>query len=720
MSNFQVTVTCADGDGTPCRQLVKPEDECVVSVAYTYRLENKGPKELDITSLSRTRFGQTESLIDRIANANPLAAGGSISTVENESINLCFDGVYETRVVAEADSPACEAIDTVVFGIVGATTPVPTSAPTALALSSSPTVILSVSSSPTVTLTASPSETPVNATTAPDSDCDLFIEISCVAPFFGADCNEIETVKTECLDLPSSLVLRYTGGDCSSSFNIQPNTLFSCSDGQEATANASFIVASGLDDEEAVYFSGIVGLGDDFAFEVESLLAENTNILIYDPVGSTDPAEIIETGILLQNVTFHTSCDNFLFLKDRFGAVQLIEFQNERQGRVTSYQDITLSFTVELPEDGSIGPTVLTDLFITSNIELSEGEIRDLSSMVIGVNLTAEAPVVVQETFLIDLTQRSRYTSTATIVGQSDVGKICQGSDRYQFTAGNPLPPIFPTMTPTASPTVTPVPTPDPETSACVVEASISCSVADGRRCDLRNPQGRTCIGTAPSMLQFMYQSSEICSTNTSAANFNCTDVNVDIARPDSVYVRMRGEDQDEWFSAIMVEGQIADIPIGRSDVMTIQISTVENEVPRTLLQFMEMDVLCNEESALTLLTYFGSLQLVGYQNAELGVEQVFANIEIEYKSENAGVLSMELSDAVATSPFTGFQDFLDGEKSQDLARGESSTFSERFTLNLEATAGSDFFFTFLAQGRGAISKVECDSTDEFTLIVEA
>ena len=93
MSNFQVTVTCADGDGTPCRQLVKPEGECVVSVAYTYRLENKGPKELDITSLSRTRFGQTESLIDRIANANPLAAGGSISTVENESINLCFDGV---------------------------------------------------------------------------------------------------------------------------------------------------------------------------------------------------------------------------------------------------------------------------------------------------------------------------------------------------------------------------------------------------------------------------------------------------------------------------------------------------------------------------------------------------------------------------------------------------------------------------------------------------
>ena len=706
-------MTCVDGDGIPCSQLVKPEGQCVVSVAYTYRVENLGSADLDIASLSRTRFGQTANLIDRITTTNPLAAGDSVSTVENETIDLCFDGVYETRVVAEAippNAPPCEATDTVIFGIVGATTPVPTPTPTALALSSIPTVTLSVP----------PSENAVNSTTVPTSECDLFIEISCVAPFFGADCNDIETVNTECLELPSSLVMRYTGGDCSSSFNIQPNTLFSCVDGQETTGNASFIVASGLNAEEDVYFSGIVGLGDDFTFEVESLLAENTNILIYDPIGSTDPSEIIETGILLQNVTFHTSCDDFLFLKDRFGAVQLIEFHNERQGRVTSYQDITLSFTVELPEDGSIGPTVLTDLFITSNIEVREGEIRDLSSSVIGLNLTADAPVVVQETFVIDLTQRSRYTSTATLVGQSDIGRVCQGSDRYQFTAGNPLPPIFPTMTPTASPTVTSVPTPDPETSACVLEASISCSVADGRRCDLRNPQGRTCIGTAPSMLQFMYQSSEICSTNTSAANFQCTDMNVDIARPDSVFVRMGDGDQDEWFSGVLVEGQIADIPIGRSDTMTIQIFTVEEERPRTMLQTSQMDILCNEESALTLLTYFGSLQLVGYQNAELGVEQVFANIEIEYKSENAGVLSMELFDAVATSPFTGFQDFLDSEKFQDLARGESLSFSERFTLNLEATAGSDFLFSFLAQGRGTRSKVECESTDEFTLIIEA
>jgi hypothetical protein len=470
-----------------------------------------------------------------------------------------------------------------------------------------------------------------------------------------------------------------------------------------------------------VYFSGLVQLGDEFTIESESLIANDTNVLIFDPAGLTDPGEIIASGVLLQDITFHTSCENFLFLKDRFGGVQLTEFENERQGRVTSFQNLTLTFTVELPEDDSVGPTALSDLTITSNIEVSNGEIRDLTALVVGNQVTAGSPLVVQETFLIDLTQRKRYTTTATIVGQSDVGKICQGSDRYQFTAGSPLPPIFPTVTPTASPTVTPFPTPDPETAACEVEASISCSVADGRRCDLRNPVGRTCIGTAPFMLQFMYHADATCDGKQTAANFRCTDLNTDIARPTGVYVLMSDGDEETLFSGVMAEGQIGDIPIGRSDSMSIQVFTVdEDDLPDIILQEIQMETLCNEESALTLLTFFGSMQLVGYQNAELGIEQVFANLEIEYKAENAGVLSMELLGALASSPFTGFQDFLSGEKLQVLARGGSTAFTERFTLNLEATAGSDFTFTFLAQGQGTRSGEPCDSTDDFTLSIQS
>jgi hypothetical protein len=137
------------------------------------------------------------------------------------------------------------------------------------------------------------------------------------------------------------------------------------------------------------------------------------------------------------------------------------------------------------------------------------------------------------------------------------------------------------------------------------------------------------------------------------------------------------------------------------------------------LLQESQMDVLCKEDSSLTLLTFFGNLQLVGYQNAELGIEQVFANIEIEYKAENVNVLGMELAGALASSPFAGVQEFVDEEGIQ-LLPGDSSVFIEQFVLNLNSTAGNAFLFTFLADGAGTASQVPCNSTDEFTLVIEA
>jgi hypothetical protein len=44
---------------------------------------------------------------------------------------------------------------------------------------------------------------------------DSFIEIGCVPPFLGADCNEIDNHHTECQESPSSLLVRYTGVYCS-------------------------------------------------------------------------------------------------------------------------------------------------------------------------------------------------------------------------------------------------------------------------------------------------------------------------------------------------------------------------------------------------------------------------------------------------------------------------------------------------------------------------
>jgi hypothetical protein len=62
------------------------------------------------------------------------------------------------------------------------------------------------------------------------------------------------------------------------------------------------------------------------------------------------------------------------------------------------------------------------------------------------------------------------------------------------------------------------------------------------------------------------------------------------------------------------------------------------------------MDVLCEDDSSLTILTFFGNLQLVGKPECFVGIEQWFAIIENEYEAENVAVPSMALTGALASN----------------------------------------------------------------------
>jgi hypothetical protein len=214
-----------------------------------------------------------------------------------------------------------------------------------------------------------------------------------------------------------------------------------------------------------------------------------------------------------------------------------------------------------------------------------------------------------------------------------------------------------------------------------------------------------------------MYNPTSLCKGNNTATNFQCEDFNLDLERPTSVYIRIGKGDQDTWFSDVVSSGRVIDVPVS-GESMRITISTVaEGGGPGVILQESRMSVECVPASSLTLLNYFGSLQLVGYQNLELGLQQVFANVRITYVATNDGELDMQLIGAFGSSPFTGFQEFLDKE-GRPLTRGESAAFVEEFTLNLDATSGSEFQFTFLAQGRGSISNLGCDDTAAYTLAI--
>lgn len=194
------------------------------------------------------------------------------------------------------------------------------------------------------------------------------------------------------------MVFRYNGGDCSGGFNVQPNTLYQCQDfgiGPPRQDGAtSYIIAFQLGGGEE-YFSGFVDVNDEFTILAEEKFTANMNITVYDPGNSTDVAEILKPSNMIQTVIYHSSCSQNLFLKDRFGSVQLVEFTNEEQGRVSCFQNVSLTVSVKIPVMVE-GVAELTALTVVTNQGQADQGIFDLSEIVAGQTLVPGTPFIVE------------------------------------------------------------------------------------------------------------------------------------------------------------------------------------------------------------------------------------------------------------------------------------------------------------------------------------
>jgi hypothetical protein len=210
-----------------------------------------------------------------------------------------------------------------------------------------------------------------------------------------------------------------------------------------------------------------------------------------------------------------------------------------------------------------------------------------------------------------------------------------------------------------------------------------------------------------------------LCNGNNTQDKFKCKDENTGVPRPSTAYIRVSRRDSI-FFQGPVVEGQIFTVGIsedGANDV-DIEIFTVVNENAGTILQESKMSVRCREQDGLTLLDTFGSLQLVGYRNTEQGSQQIFANIVLTYTANNDEVLNGDLVEAFRNSAFSGFENLLEPNERRTIEPGESETFLETFSLNLAAAAGQSFDFSFLVNGQGTVSGIECSDTALFSLAV--
>lgn len=293
--------------------------------------------------------------------------------------------------------------------------------------------------------------TPPPSTFPPADECFVQIGVTCTPPPGFADCDSITPPRDECAEKVFTMGFRYQGGDCSNSFNVQDPQIFQCEDfmgGPPTDGEAlNHFVVTDIKGLGVNYFTGTIGLGTDFELtNGGELLGANVNVTIYESVDNQSPSGILQTMVI------HTSCSQVTFLKDRYGAIQLLSFNNTIQGFVSCFADITLDFAVDNVL-GNVGAftAILETLVSLTNFDSSNGDavgddgLLNFTSAVAGVEVPPGGTFPIPPVSLtLDLAQRKLYTIFSILQGASPDGFSCQDSDQFNFTAATTLIPVTP------------------------------------------------------------------------------------------------------------------------------------------------------------------------------------------------------------------------------------------------------------------------------------
>jgi hypothetical protein len=427
-------------------------------------------------------------------------------------------------------------------------------------------------------------------------------------------------------------------------------------------------------------------------------------------MGSEDPAVIVNGANIMQTIFVHLSCSQPLFLKDRFGSSQVVEWI-EADGRTVScfVQTETGSLTLSLNTTGVDGANAvrLLEMNVISNTEgfinvtdevngviLTSGEVLELSP----INVT------------LDLTTRQRYTFFTTVVGETlDGSTECNGFDFHECVAGTALPPLFPTLAPTSSPTLTAFPTPDPDTSDCLAEAVIECVVQDpfGLDCEtLGAPSSPRCTpGAEVASFVFEYTGAG-CGSAT-----DCTDAGTP-PYPEQVYIEITDCETTGFFQGTAELGDKITVNSRGNflcDTIEIVIQTVDFDEAEEVnsgeeLQRLSLPTACLAEPAQTWVVGFdyGALRLDQYTSDIDGIQSAFATVLLNYVISNPGAFGATMTSAILDSGFSGAGQQVLAEPSTVAPRSRLQLSSESMTLDLVATAGTTYDFALSATGSTA------------------
>lgn len=575
------------------------ERKCIIPIEYTYSIQNIGTLDMEITELTRSRGVRTTDLLNDLEDTI-LGVDEMTTITETDRLDVCLSGVITTTVNVEADtSEGSPCTDEDNYEIVIEVDPTPAPIPP---LSQSPSGV--------------------------GEQCFISVDAECTPSGLSQDCGSVVVTRTRCEGRPLAMVFRFNGGTCEQSDNIQNANLFQCFDfrGGPPTevGETVFLVATDIKGGEIVYHADTVAVGEEYTvsdqpFEVEP----NINITIWSSPAATP-------DLMLQTLVFHSSCSQNLFLKDRFGASQLVVFVNEPQGLQSCFFNAT--FTINISNDIKGSGATLQRLSSATNYGLF-----NFTNEVNGLFLPPGETFSPSPSFdiVIDLTVVTNNEILTVITATSEFDNICSDSDFYTFVTGLALPPNIPTRSPTSSPTRTPLPTPDPEETACSIQSIVSCDVENGGGlldCDnIARPNNLICrSGGFPRELEFIYRGGNCNDSTNSQAGFICNGN----ANRNEVWITIISNNQNILWNRVTQRNTFMDLR-GVDELMQVTISTVVNGRVGEPLQEMTIASSCENQSQLRLQDTFGALQLAEFttvdRNNVATVNAAFANVVITY-----------------------------------------------------------------------------------------
>jgi hypothetical protein len=375
---------------------VRNDQTCAQRFVYGVKITNSGEVSFDITggsfSVGSFSTGVMSLLSDKSLNPTE-------STTLQQTVNLDICNAGQLCAVVE----------------------VQTAATTGTVCEFTGTDCLTISS-------LSPGD--IEVTSTGEIESPFGIDVSCTFASESGDslpCGSPDAVIHRCIERPTTATMMFTGTGCGMSTNGQPLN-FTCEDVNDgpvmSTGDEVFVLVTDVPEQGTTYFSGPVTVGEPFVLQNGgSQLAPNLCMNVYKPDRTT----------MLQTVKIDSSSS--LELGNKYGAAQLIQFSNAKQGNVSHIATFDMCANIAVPGTMSDGNVKLVSLTADTNF----AGVVDLTPQIAGKVLPPGGSFEVTLQGTADLLERKVYTSLFTMVGEhGQSGNECTSTATLTFETGIP------------------------------------------------------------------------------------------------------------------------------------------------------------------------------------------------------------------------------------------------------------------------------------------